>query len=107
MPGHRKRIHIIIIFVQLIVFESLGCSLANHTVTPTAILPTNAMTVTIEGLVQRSVPNARRPPQVPLDVDQYPVAPHGLKLEQVHVFVRHGMSGPFIIILCVSGLGDF
>ena len=33
-----------------------------------------------------------RPPQVPLDVDSYPVAPPELELEQVHVFIRHGMS---------------
>lgn len=26
----------------------------------------------------------------PLDVQNYPVAPLGLELEQVHVFVRHG-----------------
>lgn len=31
-----------------------------------------------------------RPPQVPLDVQQYPVAPAGLELEQVHVYMRHG-----------------
>lgn len=28
----------------------------------------------------------------PLDVDAYPVAPPGLELEQVHVYVRHGTS---------------
>jgi acid phosphatase len=32
-----------------------------------------------------------KPPQVPLEVDKYPIAPEALKLEQVHVFVRHGM----------------
>ena len=31
-----------------------------------------------------------RYPQVPLDVDGYPIGPEGLKLEQVHVYVRHG-----------------
>lgn len=31
-----------------------------------------------------------RPPQVPLDVEGYPVAPAGLELEQVHIYVRHG-----------------
>jgi hypothetical protein len=30
-------------------------------------------------------------PQVPLEVDKYPIAPEALKLEQVHVYVRHGM----------------
>lgn len=31
-----------------------------------------------------------RYPQVPLDVDGYPIGPEGLQLEQVHVYVRHG-----------------
>ena len=31
-----------------------------------------------------------RPPQVPIGVEGYPIAPDGLKLEQVHVYVRHG-----------------
>ena len=29
---------------------------------------------------------------VPLDVNGYPVAPPELELEQVHIYVRHGMS---------------
>ncbi|KAJ7234638.1 histidine phosphatase superfamily, partial [Mycena haematopus] len=35
-----------------------------------------------------------RPPQAPLDVEGYPVAPPELKLEQVHVYVRHGERTP-------------
>ncbi|KAF8999109.1 phosphoglycerate mutase-like protein [Cyathus striatus] len=35
-----------------------------------------------------------RYPQVPLEVDRYPVAPEGLQLEQVHVYVRHGERTP-------------
>lgn len=35
-------------------------------------------------------PYEYRHPQVPLDVEGYPLAPPGLELEQVHVFVRHG-----------------
>lgn len=31
---------------------------------------------------------------VPLDVESYPVAPEGLDLEQVHVYVRHGERTP-------------
>ncbi|TFK71894.1 phosphoglycerate mutase-like protein [Pluteus cervinus] len=34
------------------------------------------------------------PPQVPLDVENYPVAPEGLELQQVHVYVRHGERTP-------------
>jgi hypothetical protein len=33
-----------------------------------------------------------RAPQVPLDTERYPVAPASLSLEQVQVFVRHGMQ---------------
>ncbi|KAJ7136013.1 histidine phosphatase superfamily [Mycena epipterygia] len=35
-----------------------------------------------------------QPPQVPLDVEAYPVAPEDLTLEQVHVYVRHGERTP-------------
>jgi len=35
-----------------------------------------------------------RPPEVSLDVEGYPLAPHDMKLEQVHVFVRHGERAP-------------
>ena len=30
------------------------------------------------------------PGALPLDVDGYPVAPAGLELQQVHIYVRHG-----------------
>lgn len=43
-----------------------------------------------------------RYPQVPLDVENYPVAPNPLQLEQVHVFVRHGESLPPFQIPSVS-----
>ncbi|PPQ68920.1 hypothetical protein CVT24_007664 [Panaeolus cyanescens] len=33
-------------------------------------------------------------PQVPLDVEGYPIAPEGLALKQVHVYVRHGERTP-------------
>ena len=33
---------------------------------------------------------ASRYPQMPLEVDGYPVAPDNLQLEQVHIYVRHG-----------------
>ncbi|KIM85708.1 hypothetical protein PILCRDRAFT_816911 [Piloderma croceum F 1598] len=61
------------------------------------------MTVTIGGLGvtasaaangQTTTSNAQRLPQIPLDVEQYPVAPCGLELKQVHVFVRHGERTP-------------
>ena len=34
-----------------------------------------------------------RPGHIPLDVENYPVAPSTLQLEQVHLFVRHGAFG--------------
>ena len=43
-------------------------------------------------------PSTPKPPNWPgahpLDVDNYPVAPPELKLEQVHVYVRHGKYEP-------------
>ena len=35
-----------------------------------------------------------RPPEVSLDAEGYPLAPHDMILEQVHVFVRHGERAP-------------
>jgi hypothetical protein len=54
------------------------------------------------GHVDPSVSNGHvyRPPQVPLDVGLYPTAPEGLKLAQVHVFVRHGA---LIMIIYTDG----
>jgi len=42
------------------------------------------------GMISAKTPEYRYP-QVPLDVDGYPIVPEGLKLEQVHVYVRHGV----------------
>lgn len=36
--------------------------------------------------------NNTAPGSVPLDAQNYPVAPEGLNLQQVYLFVRHGMS---------------
>jgi acid phosphatase len=41
------------------------------------------------------LPLTARPPQAPLDVDGYPVAPEGLELEQVHIYIRHGRYSTF------------
>jgi hypothetical protein len=100
MPRRWKQIRINIIVIQFVILHLLGCSLACSDI-PAGILTSDA-TMTIEGLSvgsatttvtggQKPASNALRPPQVPLDVEEYPVAPHGLELEQVHVFVRHGM----------------
>jgi len=88
-----------VIVVQLVILTLLGCSLA-CLASPSAIVPSDAMTITLGGLSVGSATssgqtssNAQRPPQVALDVEEYPVASHGLELEQVHVFVRHGKQG--------------
>lgn len=51
--------------------------------------PASAATLVADG---EPGPYLYRPPQVPLDVDGYPIAPACLELEQVHVYVRHGAS---------------
>jgi hypothetical protein len=98
MPGRWKQIRTIIIILAL-----FGCSLA-CLVALAPILVSNAMTMTIGGLSvgsdaasggQMTTSNTQRLPQIPLDVEHYHVAPHGLELEQVHVFVRHGESSDF------------
>jgi acid phosphatase len=40
------------------------------------------------------------PHTVPLDVENYPIAPDGLELEQVHLYVRHGEWVTVWIISC-------
>ncbi|KAH8830007.1 histidine phosphatase superfamily [Flagelloscypha sp. PMI_526] len=46
------------------------------------------------GVTSPPNPPIYRPPQVPLDVEHYPVAPANLSLEQVHIYVRHGERTP-------------
>lgn len=43
-------------------------------------------------------PPSYPPPQVPLNVDGYDIAPEGLDLEQVHVYVRHGERHASLLI---------
>lgn len=68
---------------------------------PTPLCSADAVTIPDMGLssgINRSRgevhaepgPYEHRHPQVPLDVGGYSVAPAGLELQQVHVFVRHG-----------------
>lgn len=38
-----------------------------------------------------SEPMKSIPRESPLDVTSYPIAPSGLILEQIHIYVRHGM----------------
>jgi len=45
---------------------------------------------TVSARVGAPNPHVYRSLQVPLDVERYPIAPPGLVLEQVHVYVRHG-----------------
>jgi hypothetical protein len=47
------------------------------------------------------------PREVPLDVENYPVAPAELVLEQVHVFVRHGECSESQTGFMIPGLNTF
>ncbi|KDR72600.1 hypothetical protein GALMADRAFT_252751 [Galerina marginata CBS 339.88] len=58
---------------------------------PTGALGTDAMPL---NLLKDRATDGYRYPQLPLDVDNYPVGPDGLELEQVHVYVRHGERTP-------------
>ena len=49
-----------------------------------------SMTVGPLSLSADSGSSLYRPYQAPLDASKYPEFPQGLKLEQVHVYVRHG-----------------
>jgi hypothetical protein len=94
MPARSEKNYIIL--THLVILTLLGCF-----VVPASL---GAMTLTIGGLGvasaaangQTTTSNSQRLPQIPLDVEQYPVAPCGLELEQVHVFVRHGTSLQFL-----------
>jgi len=46
-----------------------------------------------QGMVSAMDSGIDRPGHIPLDVENYPVAPSTLQLEQVHLFVRHGAFG--------------
>lgn len=48
----------------------------------------------ILSIVKASCCDIKTPGHVPLDVENYPVAPDNLALEQVHVYVRHGERTP-------------
>ncbi|KAF9649732.1 phosphoglycerate mutase-like protein [Thelephora ganbajun] len=48
----------------------------------------------ISSIVNTSSCDIKTPGHVPLDVENYPVAPDNLALEQVHVYVRHGERTP-------------
>ena len=46
-----------------------------------------------QGMVPATDSGIDHPGHIPLDVENYPVAPSTLQLEQVHMFVRHGAFG--------------
>lgn len=59
----------------------------NHAVTAQHILLHSF--VSSEHIFSARIPDMAYP-QVSLDVEGYPVAPEHLKLDQVHLYVRHG-----------------
>ena len=54
-------------------------------------MPLGGMSPPKDGQVVPSMALEYRYPQVPLEVDGYAVAPNNLRLEQVHIYVRHGV----------------
>ena len=59
---------------------------------------------TTDTLDMKPSDNGLFPPQVPLDAENYPIAPAELALEQVHVYIRHGVF-PFFSRFFVGSLG--
>ncbi|KAJ7145337.1 histidine phosphatase superfamily [Mycena crocata] len=92
----------------LIILLSPSPSLAQNSSNQLSFSPTPSIYVDLEVMPQafrsakssstvshnEALPYTYRPPQAPLDVKGYPVAPPDLKLEQVHVYVRHGERTP-------------
>lgn len=70
----------ITVFSQILELHSVNT-------TPTT-MPLGGMSPPKDGQVVPST--ASKAPQMPLEVDGYPVAPPNLQLEQVHIYVRHG-----------------
>ena len=56
---------------------------------------------TTDTLDMKPSDNGLFPPQVPLDAENYPIAPAELALEQVHVYIRHGVF-PFLFAIFVG-----
>jgi nitrate reductase cytochrome c-type subunit len=87
-----------------VILLSLGISLAQNSSNQLSFSPAPSVYADLEDMPQvlrstkasstvshnEALPYIYRPPQVPLDVKGYPIAPQDLKLEQVHVYVRHG-----------------
>ncbi|KAJ7039799.1 histidine phosphatase superfamily [Mycena alexandri] len=92
----------------LVILLTPGISFGQNTSNQLTFSPTPSIFADLEDmpLVLRSakapstvshneaLPYNYRPPQAPLDVKGYPLAPPELQLEQVHVYVRHGERTP-------------
>ncbi|KAJ6571732.1 histidine phosphatase superfamily [Mycena capillaripes] len=99
------RIDVLALFVILL---SPSISLAQNSSNQLSFSPTPSVYADLEDMPQvlrsakapstvthnEALPYTYRPPQAPLDVKGYPIAPQELKLEQVHVYVRHGERTP-------------
>ncbi|KAG6873917.1 hypothetical protein C0995_009698 [Termitomyces sp. Mi166 len=91
------RLAISIVFVPQVVSSSTT-GIADHSTS------TVGSQVVTGGLMFFGATRVRRPddprtliyrsPQIPLEVENYPIAPNGLVLEQLHVYVRHGERTP-------------
>ena len=94
-PRYRLLFEFLLLLEPVFATDSLTCTpLSSYeSASPNWILDTMAFGVeTIAARLGHNVITAPayRPPQVPVDVEGYSIAPDALKLEQVHVYVRHG-----------------
>jgi hypothetical protein len=83
---------IIFVLLDTAVPESLGgLKLTRDEDTNPELCPDSGVLIGMDGATGIPAKTYEyRYPQVPLDVDGYPIGSEGLKLEQVHVYVRHG-----------------
>jgi acid phosphatase len=94
-PRYRLLLRLLLLFGPVIaskLADETACTLDPYDSNPSI---SDNMVFGIETIAARLghnvvTPPVYRLPQVPVDVDGYPIAPKGLKLEQVHVYVRHG-----------------
>jgi len=93
------RSRVIVVHLELVVHALLSCSFACLVVSGLSDSSPMAMTIggpSVVSSTATTTSNTQRLPQIPLDVEKYPVAYHGLEIQQVHVFVRHGKAFDFL-----------
>jgi hypothetical protein len=85
-PISRLHFELLLLFGPVFACRELGISALN------GLKPSfsDNMVYGVKNVGANDITPAYRLPQVPIDVEGYPIAPDYLKVEQVHVYVRHG-----------------